>query len=351
VILGVGLLNKYGIGLYAAAIAAGVLATSTRRVLRCPGPWLGMLVALLLFLPHLLWQLGHGFPTLEFIENAQTLKNLPTSPADFLVAQVLFLHPASAPLWIAGLAFLGLGAAMRPYRWLAIAYLVLAALLLALRVKPYYLAPAYPPLFAAGAALFSRWFAERRRLAVSLVALHAAVGLAVLPMGLPILPIDRYITYQAAIGIGPPRMERGHAGVLPQHYADMFGWEPLAVDVACVWHGLSEAERRTAGIVAQSYGEAAALDQFGRRHSLPLATSGHNSYYLWGSHLKEGGVVIVVASEQWRPRLEALFDEVVVAAISRCDTCLASIRRRPIYVCRGWKQPLARLWPRLKRFI
>jgi 4-amino-4-deoxy-L-arabinose transferase-like glycosyltransferase len=66
--LGVGLWSKYVIGLLAIAAAAFVLVDGeARRSLRTGGPWLALLAAMLIILPHGLWLAAHGFPTLTYV--------------------------------------------------------------------------------------------------------------------------------------------------------------------------------------------------------------------------------------------------------------------------------------------
>ena len=98
---------------------------------------------------------------------------------------------------------------------------------------------------------------------------------------MPVLPVEKFIAYQNALGIAPPKTEVGHQGVLPQHFGDQFGWEEMTAKVAEVYHSLPPEERDQAAIFADNYGEAGAIDLFGKRYNLPKAISGHQSYHLW----------------------------------------------------------------------
>ena len=105
VVLGLGFLNKISILWLVAGMLVGLVFTPYRRVLREPWPWVGMLVAGVLSLPYLLWQTAHGWPTLEFMRNATTLKMVDVSPLRFVIDQVLSMNAGAAPVWIAGIAF------------------------------------------------------------------------------------------------------------------------------------------------------------------------------------------------------------------------------------------------------
>jgi 4-amino-4-deoxy-L-arabinose transferase-like glycosyltransferase len=105
IVLGIGGLNKHNIVLLGAGLAVGLALTPAREHLRTRWPWLGGLIALGLVLPHLIWQVAHGWPVLEFASNAATGKDVRMSPPEFLTEQVVGLHPVTLPVWLAGLGY------------------------------------------------------------------------------------------------------------------------------------------------------------------------------------------------------------------------------------------------------
>jgi 4-amino-4-deoxy-L-arabinose transferase-like glycosyltransferase len=104
-IAGLGLLNKWSFLFFGFGVFAGLLLTPARRQLLTPWPWLGGALAGLLALPHVLWQIAHGWPTLEFIANATADKNVALAPGAFLAEQVMQVHPLTLPVWLGGLVF------------------------------------------------------------------------------------------------------------------------------------------------------------------------------------------------------------------------------------------------------
>ncbi|HXO19928.1 MAG TPA: glycosyltransferase family 39 protein, partial [Thermoanaerobaculia bacterium] len=158
---GVGLENKHSMAFFGIGVFVGLLLGRRWEALRNPWLWLGGLLAGLLFLPNLLWEVRHGWPTLEFARNAQAVKIVALTPLQFLGQQVMLLHPFTAPVWIAGLGFLLLAPAGRRWRPLGWAYLVVLGIFLAQTAKAYYLTPYATILFAAGAVAAGR-LAERR---------------------------------------------------------------------------------------------------------------------------------------------------------------------------------------------
>ena len=65
--IGLGMLTKYTMAFWVAGLAVGVLATPARKYLRSRWLYLGAGLALLLFLPNLLWQARHAFISLEYL--------------------------------------------------------------------------------------------------------------------------------------------------------------------------------------------------------------------------------------------------------------------------------------------
>ena len=352
VAIGLGLLNKISMLWLAGGIGAGLLLTPHRRQLATPWPWLAFAIAALMFVPHVLWQAGHGWPTLEFMRNATARKMVAVAPTDFLLHQVLDMSPGSAPLWLSGLGF-GLfaraGRRGQPLVWIYLS--VFALLILGGRSRASYLAPAYPMLLALGGVAIERWTARAggawlRGVVVGLVV--ALGGLAV-PMALPVLPVETFIRYQRALGTAPRTEERQVVGPLPQQYADMFGWEELDVEVAKACERLTPEERRHARVFGQNYGEAGAIDVLGRKYGLPEALSGHNSYWLWGPGDWDGSVLIIIGGDP--ADNAAWFDSVEIVGRTESRYAMPYERGRNISIGRHLKRPVREVWPLLKMYI
>jgi len=348
VLMGLGLLNKHSTAFFGAAVAAGLVLSPQRRWLRTRWPWIAAAVALALFLPNLIWQQQHNWPTLEDLANVRrTHKNVELGPAAFFARQLLVMMPFSAPVWLAGAWYFGFHREGRRYRLLGWTFAIFFAVLLALKGKDYYVAPAYPMMFAAGAVWWERW--GRPWMRYSLAGLVAAGGVLLAPVALPLLPPQQYIAYSAALGMRRERLksEVGHVGPLPQDLGDRFGWPELVETVARVYWGLSPEERAKAGILTGNYGEAGAINLFGPRYGLPRAVSGHQTYYYWGPGGYTGEVLIML--QMRRATAERLCTSVEDGPAVGHPLGMGEEHFR-ILVCRGLKEPLAQAWPRFKHW-
>ncbi len=350
-VAGIGLLNKYSMGFLGLGIAVGLVLTPARRHLLDKWLWLGGAITFVIFLPHILWEIHNGFPTLEFIHNATVIKNLPQTPFQFMGGSVIQMHPLTAPIWAAGLAFFFLAEAGKPFRLFGWVFVSILALFLLTRAKPYYLSPAYLFLLAGGAVAIETFMQQRNWSwfrPASFVLLLAS-GAALAPYVLPILPVETYLKYQSSIGLEAPREEKGKLGKLPQQYADMFGWENMVATVAKVYNSLSPEEKEKCVIGASNYGEAGAIDFFGKRYRLPHAISSHNNYWIWGPGEKPGEIAIIVGGN---PKdYHSMYDDVQQAVTINCEYAMPYETNLPVFLCRRPKVTLQQVWPRLKHFV
>jgi hypothetical protein len=349
VLLGAGLENKHSTIFFIAALLAGLLATSDRKFFASKWFWIGVALAFVIFLPNFIWQYQHGFPTLEDLRNVKaTHKNIELPPIPFLRQQIMMLNPFNALVWIAGLGFLLFHREGKRYRTLGITYLAFLAVMMYLKGKDYYLAPIYPMLFAAGGVAWEKLIEPRPRLRwvkVVLPAFLAILGIVLLPLTVPILPVEQVPRYMEALGIKSSRTEAHSGGRLPQYFGDEFGWPEMVAAVAKVYHSLPAEEQTRTAILAGNYGEAGAIDLFGANYGLPQAISAHQNYYYWGPRQYTGETLIMLqwpldhaqkwcTSVQEGPTMDAYWG--------------MSDEQYTILICRGLKMPLAEAWPHFK---
>ncbi len=342
-VAGVGLLTKHTMLFWGLGIAVAVGFTPGLRCqLKTRWPWIGAGIATLLFSPNIVWQVQNGWPTLAFMSEMRSGALGAIPKPLFLAGQLVYMNPFATPLWITGL-WAALRTRAHPARPFAILFLVVCAVLLLLGGKPYYLAPAYPPIFAAGAMVLERWVSGRaaRRIG-SYVAGACGIAFGVCA-GLPILDL--------------PTIERGFGIVagwavppvaLTHDLRDEHGWKELTTAVGNAYSKLEAKQRAEVAIVASNYGEASALRFFGADWNLPPAVSGHMTYYLWGPPKREPTQLLVLGLP------DAVLHELCVAPklVARNNVALAHPIEGhvAVYHCAALKQPLSEYWPALRRY-
>ncbi len=352
VVAGVGLLTKVTMSFYCFGLVVGLLLSPSRRLLFNRWLLMGGAIALLIFSPYLIWQVQHGFPTLEFWATYAAGKTYPVTPLEFLIQQVKTINPLALPLVLAGLYFLFFHPKGRPYQAFGWAYLILYVLFMIQKTKFYFLSPAYPVLFAAGAYTFELLVQARPRwtwLQPNYLRLLLITGVFLAPFAIPILRPDTFIQYNDLLGgIGDVRIEQMRLGDLPQTYADRYGWPEMTADIAQAYDSLTAEEKSAACILTMNYGEAGALDFYGPAYGLPKSISGHNSYFLWGPNGCSGKVVITV--EYPFSDLAPSFESVQPAGEVECGYCMPYENRSPIFIARGLKAPIEAAWPTVKLY-
>ncbi len=336
---GLGLENKHSTLFFGFAVAVALLLTHHRREFGRPWIWIAGAIALALFLPNIIWQIRHHFPTIEDLANVRREgKNVVLGPLAFVKEQIIDMHPILLPVWLSGLIWF-----LRDRRWrvLGLIFVVFFVSMEVAHGKNYYVFPIYPMLFAGGAVVIERWLANRAawtRAAVIAIILLAA--LPAIPLVTWMLPPERLLGYQNAIGFKPSSTEVHHESPLPQPIADQFGWPEMVSEVAAIYNSLPPEERAQTGIWAGNYGEAGAIDQFGPRYGLPRAWSRHQNYWYWGPPPQVFKNLIVI---QWG--LDDVRDNCTsFQAFEHYQRFGMSEENTPIYLCRGVTFDIQKIW-------
>jgi 4-amino-4-deoxy-L-arabinose transferase-like glycosyltransferase len=346
-IAGAAMEAKWGIAVWLAALAVGVMVTPARRILFWWQLWLGIVIAAALMAPNLIWQWWHGWPFFEVIlPHLDSQKNFTGPLWQFEWRQSLSMNLVLAPLWLAGAIAPFFDRRLADARFLSLAFLLTTAFYFLERGTNYYLFPAYPTMFAVGAV-----WSERLNLWVTRGWTVAALGLSALfaPVALPILDPSRLAGYMELTHTRPDPIEAAGVGApLTQSLSDEFGWRELESKVAAAFHGLSTEDQARVAILASNYGQAAALEVYGRKDNLPPILSGHNQYWLWGPRGYDGSLIIHVGGdpERWR-RLCGTLD---IVDHTGDAYAMPYENNRAIFICRDLRMPLAQLWDKLKRF-
>jgi 4-amino-4-deoxy-L-arabinose transferase-like glycosyltransferase len=347
--VGLGLNSKLSMSVFACGLAAGLLLTSHRRLLRTPGPYIAAAIGLVMVAPQVIWQAVHGWPTLEFILEARQ-KNL-DQPTPVLLWQIAFVtNPFLVPLWIAGAWGFVRAQGPGPGRALGIAILSYAVVYLLAESKFYYFLPVIPALFAAGAVTLEGWTAVKRRwVRAPILAPAVLLAIVMLPFGLPILPIESFASYANFWKLArQTAMERHDPKNVPGYFGQRIGWAAFVDTVASVYHSLPDSERAACGIMGFHYGESGAIDYFGPARGLPESIGRHESFWLWGPRDYTGEIMILLMSGE--TRVEGYFRSVELRTTYTFPYTEGSFGVKRIYVCRDPVAPLREMWPSLKEY-
>ncbi len=348
-VAGISIESKYSALFFLAALLAGVALTPERRIFNTRWVAIGTALAAAIALPNLLWQWHYGFPMIELLRAGQNGKNLIVGPLAYLGQELIITGLFLAIIWIVGLLWLW---RIAPLRFLAYAYVLLIAAMIVLHGKHYYPANVYPILIAAGAVQMELWTNRVVLARAALLVAVVVVGVAFLPTALPVLSEEAFVRYSDSLSttlhISRSATATEHnreASALPGDWADMHGWPELAATVQRVYDALPPAERTQAVVVGQNYGEASAIAFF--TPGVPVI-SGHNQYWLWGTHGYTGNVIIDIDGDCGAR--EHLFTSATRATVFTNRWAIGYENNMPIMVCRGIREPLAKVWPAVKSY-
>jgi 4-amino-4-deoxy-L-arabinose transferase-like glycosyltransferase len=343
VAIGLGMMTKYTVLFFVAGLGVAVLLTPNRRYLRSPWLWAGAGLALLIFLPNLVWQIQHDFISLDFLSAIHARDILWGRTSGFLPEQLyVSVNPLTLPLWITGLALCLFAPGFKRFRAIGITFLVTFGLLWVARSRAYYVGPAYVMLLAAGAAGLDAWLAEQGKilrrsiqtLEWALLGMGLAIGVILVK---PIAPINSSL-WEITSEVNGEVIE-------------MVGWEDLTAQVADIYAKIPEAEKPGTVILAGNYGEAGALDLYGPAYDLPPVISGANSLWQRGYGGFDPETVIVVGFEsnyasRFFSKCEAAGQVTNRYGVKNEETT----NHTGLYVCRQPRQPWAEMWPAMQWF-
>ncbi len=341
--MGVGMMTKYTIAFLIAGVVAGTLATGNRRYLRSPWLWAGAGLALVIWLPNLVWQAQNHWISLSFLASIHSRDVNNGLTRNFLIDQILFnSNPVTLFLVLSGLFYFTFAKTGQRYRLMAWMYFVPFVLLLLAQGKGYYLGAAYPMLAAGGAA----WWEKRldgmssprrritwRRTTWTVLTIFALILIAI---ELPVAPLGS--AWWNVIN---------HTNV---DVKSEVGWPELAQQVARVYNALPASEKAGAAILAAGSGEIGAIDLYGPAYGLPKVISGFDSYWQFGYGDTPPQTVVVVG---FGPDVLANFQDCTFSAAISTPFNIQNeetINHRAIYVCHNLRIPWPDAWQRFQYF-
>jgi 4-amino-4-deoxy-L-arabinose transferase-like glycosyltransferase len=329
---GIGLENKDTLLFLGAGLAVGLVVARRWDVVRSRWAWSAIGIALLLWLPNLIWQAANGWPQLTM---AQAISQYAGDNRGQIVPLLwLFSGPFLFPVTTAGLIWVLRSKAAEQWRAIGIAALVGLGLVVISGGKAYYTIGTIAMFMAAGAILLDRWLARghTRVKGVTFTSTAVLSGALIALLTLPILPLASYAT-----------------STLPATVPDVantVGWPQYVATVEGVVAALPADQRAHAVILTNDYSEASPLVLLGT--GLPPVYSGHNSYWSWGPPAPDRTVVVHVGD--WRP---ANWTQFFIGChdVAHIDNGLGipnGEQGEPVSVCTGLRAPWTTMWPSLR---
>ena len=333
VTLGLGLMNKYTMLIWAFGLFVGLFFYKKSNLFKNKWLYISAFIAVLIFLPNIVWQIQHNFP---FLKHWQALKESQLSemnPFDFGLEQLKF--PFTLMISLFGVFALFADRNLKKYRMVAVAVVVIFLTMWLLHSKAYYVFGIYPVLFAGGAVKLEAFFSKKPSWIYAIAFVVLVPSVYFIPEATPILPIEKYIEYKGL------RQKNGRVE-LTADYADMFGWEEQVKLVDSIYQSLSPAEKQHCVLWAKNYGEAGALKILGKPYHLPNPICRHGSFWVWGYGNKDATVWISLGNE--KSSVEYVFEEVELVKIITHKYAAEEENGIPLYVCRKPKIDMEKWW-------
>jgi 4-amino-4-deoxy-L-arabinose transferase-like glycosyltransferase len=310
--------NRDLIALLLVTIGVGLLAAGPRAVLRDRNLWLGASLALVIALPNILWQFGHGWPEVQ-MSQALKIDEGDDNRAVFVPLQLVLIGVPQAVAMVAGWLRLWRD---RRVRALAVAYPLAAVLVLYSGGRADYTVGLLLLMYAAGCVSAAEW--RRRGILVGFLVV-GAIGQLII--GLPLIPV-------AALAKTP-------VPAINEVSRESVGWDEFGTQVALVFMTLPP----DSVLVAENYGEAGIEAARG----IGPVYSAHNELYWWGPPPETARTALIVTDDpesyrRWFAGCEERGRIDNGVGVDNEEQGLA------ITVCHDPVEPWASIWPKWRHY-
>ena len=351
IVFGIGLLNKLTILFLPPAIIFALLFVPQRAFFKQKWIWLAGVIASPFLIPFMLWQKENYWYFFGFASDYVSKQSYQAPFMAFLWNQILPNGIFSLPVWLTGLILLLFTSRWKTYRAFGICYLFLFFLFFFLHTPFYFLLPLYTVLYSVGSIkieeLLGKWNVATNRIRMTRLAIpivYVILCLPLIPLAVPVLPVEKLVHYVALLGVDAGIKTNSAAEtLLPQHFADRFGWEEMVRDIATVYHNADSAKGAEIGIITGNYGEASAIHIYRDNYKLPEPITMNGWFYFEAlrAHIFKSKYVSIGFS---RRSLEGLFTVIEQRSVFINPYCMWYENNQPIYLCSGPKCDLRSVW-------
>jgi len=274
----VGFLNKYNILFLVMGLVPAFILVPERKIFTNRILYLGILLALFLVLPNIIWQYRNDFPVLRHMKELSETQLVHVDRWGFLRSQLMFF-PGTYLLFIIGLYGLVKYPAFKKYRVFFWTFFFVLTIFLYFKAKDYYALGLYPIYFAFGSVYLSHLLDQKTWTKVLKPVILIFSFVLFLPLYFIAFPnktpayIVKHPEYYRKFGM--LRWEDGKEHQLPQDFADMLGWSELARKVDSVYTTMPEAQNTL--VLCDNYGQAGAINYYSK---LGIQAVSFNADYL-----------------------------------------------------------------------
>jgi hypothetical protein len=282
---GLAFLNKYSILFLGFSTVIAFLISQHRKLLFSRYIIYGAILSLCIALPNIIWQVNHKFPVITHMGELYRTQLIHVPVKVFLSEQIL-MNFSCILIWLSGLLAILYYKAEKKFRVFAWLYFIIISVFLIAKGKPYYTLGIYPMFFAFGGYFLEKYLVGKLKiLSYSILAFSFICAVAFLPLGLPVLPqpqMEKYCNaFSRYITPIPMRNEDNSYTPIPQDYTDMTGWKELAILASYAFNKLDSNQKKDCIVYANDYGQAGALDFYGKKYHLPTPVCMSDSYIFW----------------------------------------------------------------------
>ncbi|MBN1397871.1 MAG: glycosyltransferase family 39 protein [Bacteroidetes bacterium] len=356
IVMGLGLMNKLTILFFGFAVFLGLWLVPQRKLFKEKWIWLAGIIALAFLVPYLLWQSKNGWYFLDFAKTYAGGNSYIASLPEFFWNQLIGNNVINFPVWITGLFLLLFSKNWSQYRFFGFVYIILFLLFFSVGAKFYFLIPMYSILLSAGSVKLEGLFAvnegsvkKRVLLKYVLPVFYVILSLPTAALAIPFLSVESFEKFSEYIG-GDAGIKHSYARTrrLPQHFADRFGWEEMAMEISKVYESLPAYEKGKTGIITENWGEASAVNLYRNKYSLPEAICGDGWYY-YETLRKKNFKEIYIAYGLRASDAAEVFNSVELKGIFKNEYCILNENNRRIFLCSLPKYDLYKYWTVLGR--
>jgi hypothetical protein len=332
--LAFGFLTKYDIVFFIAGISSLFFFKGMQKILLSKQVWKFILLFVVIVAPNLYWEYVHDSPMFQMFSRLYETQLDKLSVGGVFALLIIDLNPVTLFIWLPGLFYMFNGAYKETYRPLALCVILSILVLVLAKGKHYYFFSDIIFLIIFGSIWFEQnVLAWRKWLLYPVSVLFILTGLVLLPWGLMVLPLNKFINVYK---LDKRKSEFG----IPDEYYSKTKWDKTMAAIKAVYDSLPAKERADCLIWGKHYSQAGAVNLLGESYGLPKVFSYHGSFYLWAPKGQMPKAVIAFTNGEAKiDFFENFFNSVV--AVKKVYNPYADFEEdkyQTIYVCKKPKQ-------------